>query len=704
MRRWSLWLAGCWLTLAPALSGQPVRLSGSFQASRTMPGAWDTRAAGVQGKGELRLGPFVLGRDFALYLAGQPGRPDISLLWVDAHGGAQRALGVGALPGDHWVFFRWRTPKAWIGRSVCLVAIDDSNSGWLGVGRPTSAATPWTPLLTLAGVQIACFILLLLPGAAWVLWKGGGIADALVASGLGAYAVFWCYFLAAGWGKAAAIVLLAGSAVASLLAWRSPQRRSRFQALAPMLAFTLFIGLAYLCILVLYGGAEASLTLPQDRFLAGMPPDTQIPFLLSDVWYRHLPVRPFLGDWLTSDRPPLQAALHLLVSPLLPRELSAEPVGIVAQSWIFLAFWSVLDAMGVRLRERVLVLVFTALSGFILFNTVFVWPKLLPAALLFLAFAQMQFAPGRSPIRLGLLAGLAMLSHGGSAFALLALAAVWLWRRLPGGWQYAWRAAAALLVCLVPWMLYQRCFDPPGDRLLKWHLAGVLGPDSAGFGAVLLRSYRALTWKVWLAGRWANVRHLFFVPGWDSTRKLASGAWAALSGQHADGWMNAGFQLRVVQMFLFFPALGILLLGLPPLFFRRLASDSSRTARSFLAVGTLVLIIWCLLMFEPGATVNHQGSYFANACWFFALGIGLARYPQPVIWLAVVIQSLLFFGGWVLQSPHSIQAAGLMPAAQAPAAICALAAGAAALAVLLSRPDPSELQPPGRVERRVPGR
>ena len=39
------------------------------------------------------------------------------------------------------------------------------------------------------------------------------------------------------------------------------------------------------------------------------------------------------------------------------------------------------------------------------------------------------------------------------------------WGRLAGG--------LLALVLYAPWLAYQRLYDPPGDRLLKWHLAGV---------------------------------------------------------------------------------------------------------------------------------------------------------------------------------------------------------------------------------------
>src|SRR6185295_10615381 len=94
-------------------------------------------------------------------------------------------------------------------------------------------------------------------------------------------------------------------------------------------------------------------------------------------------------------------------------------------------------------------------------------------------------------------AGLAWLSHGGAAFSLIAVAPWVLWRVFRGEGR-AWLAAAAVFLLLaVPWFAYQRFYDPPGDRLLKWHLGGQEAKDeSVGTWQVIRKSYRAKPWTV----------------------------------------------------------------------------------------------------------------------------------------------------------------------------------------------------------------
>ena len=66
------------------------------------------------------------------------------------------------------------------------------------------------------------------------------------------------------------------------------------------------------------------------------------------------------------------------------------------------------------------------------------------------------------------LATLSMLAHGGTAFALLALAPfVYLERRRITARSVILCAAAAAALYL-PWTLFQHFVDPPGNRLIKW--------------------------------------------------------------------------------------------------------------------------------------------------------------------------------------------------------------------------------------------
>ena len=69
-----------------------------------------------------------------------------------------------------------------------------------------------------------------------------------------------------------------------------------------------------------------------------------------------------------------------------------------------------------------------------------------------------------------------------------------------------WAGAAMSFVAVyLPWFIFQKFIDPPGDRLLKWMLAGHIPPTEKGFREVLWDAYGSLTLDTWVDGRLANL-------------------------------------------------------------------------------------------------------------------------------------------------------------------------------------------------------
>ena len=124
-----------------------------------------------------------------------------------------------------------------------------------------------------------------------------------------------------------------------------------------------------------------------------------------------------------------------------------------------------------------LALATTFVSGFVILNSFYTWPKLLPVAFLFVLPGYLftdRFSSVRADWRVGALvgaaAGFAMLCHGGSAFALLGIALTLLCLRRLSSLRFLLAGALVAGFLYFPWMLYQKYYDPPGDRLLKMHL------------------------------------------------------------------------------------------------------------------------------------------------------------------------------------------------------------------------------------------
>ena len=184
------------------------------------------------------------------------------------------------------------------------------------------------------------------------------------------------------------------------------------------------------------------------------------------------------------------------------------------------------------------------------------------------------------------LAVLSVLAHGGTAFALLAFVPFLIpLRRKVTAVGVAWCAAAAAALYL-PWMMYQRFVAPPGDRVVKWILAGVIAIDRRGAAQDHHRPVAgSLSPAQLLGNKWDNVMTLVANPTvWH--RQVADA-----------GWVGGFFgYARIAGINDLVPAAGPLLLGAVALALpsarRRLAAAGPLAAFTALAVAAWVLLLW----------------------------------------------------------------------------------------------------------------
>jgi len=124
------------------------------------------------------------------------------------------------------------------------------------------------------------------------------------------------------------------------------------------------------------------------------------------------------GGWHASDRGPVQPLLLLWAGSWSTHPVPAFVMGVLVNSTWVIGLWYLLRALDVgedRIRWAV---VLTALAGSIWVNTVYPWPKLLSGAFtLGCAAALLR----RRPWLAGVLAALALLSHGSALFGVIAL-------------------------------------------------------------------------------------------------------------------------------------------------------------------------------------------------------------------------------------------------------------------------------------------
>jgi hypothetical protein len=446
------------------------------------------------------------------------------------------------------------------------------------------------------------------------------LAISLAVSGALAMLAFWAYFLSREAGESCSYFILFASIAA--LGWslyggrieRDLWRRllTPFALWALGSAFLVFFGF-------LHGGADQPAATAAIRFGGPLPSDSQIPLFFTEWFFHHghhgtPPVFP--GEWLASDRPPLQIGYALSQRPFGwdRAGLDYQVLGVVLQQLWIVGLWALLSASRLGRTTRALALLTVLGSDVAIVNGFFVWPKLLPAAMV-LAAAALVATPLWTELRRSLLGGvlvaallgLAMLSHGSSVFGVIPLALIAAYRGLP---SWRWIAVGLLtgVVLMAPWSAYQKHGDPPGDRLTKWMLAGVVEIDDRGTSEAIFDSYG----DAGIGGTIHNKAENFVTmagsgPAVDAGEDVVEALEAGHPGDALRG-------IRLILFFYFLPSLGLLLVALPAMALGRRRGrlravdwTFSLTCFAIVAVGCLC---WGLLLYGnfPARAAIHVGS------------------------------------------------------------------------------------------------
>lgn len=594
-----------------------------------------------------------------LYVAGYPGTPGVRLALENLQSHRQLPLRFESPPGENWQLYHFPLPPQWKGHIIRVLAADSATrpGGWVGFAQvpPAQARRDRLFALRLLALVLALVAVTMLPAAAACIiaaLKGVKapldlIAIALLTIGLVGYGAFWSYFLSHAAGLAYSYIVLASSLAVVVGAMSGARNRMKFGALRRLLLPLVLLSLASVFVTSLgfvYGKPNSIQNYAAQRFVPwDLPIDNFLPKILADDVYReHIP-KPMLGDWLSSDRPPLQAGMVLWHYAWTHgnRDAPYQVLGTVFQLTFLVGLWAYLDAAGISRKVTAVLLPVALFSGFTILNSFFVWPKLLPVAFLFIVAAYL-FTPRYGEVRanwragavVGAAAALAMLCHGGSAFGLLGLAAtVIVLRRIP---SLRFILVATLMAGLLylPWFLYQKYYDPPGDRLLKWHLAGVIDAHpNAKLSDLLISNYRKLGWEGTKNNKIQNLETLSDVnSSWRDRALLAKSLLAGNRDQRAAAvaLLRESIFYRwfwSIDLFTFAP----LALLLCAVFRRRRSPEYQQACILWLGTG-LTLIVWCILMYRD--TLVHQGCYFTEIAAFTAGVLGLwALSPR----LAVIV-------------------------------------------------------------------
>jgi len=374
--------------------------------------------------------------------------------------------------------------------------------------------------------------------------------------------------------------------------------------------FLLFLGFVH-------GGTDTPLITATTRFSHPLPGDNQIPLFFAEWFFQHghggvPPIFP--GEWLASDRPPLQVGYVLSQRAFGwdVKGLNYQVLGVVLQQLWIVGLWALLLAARVSRRTRGLSMVVVLVSDLAIVNGFFVWPKLLPAAML-LAVAALVMTPLWQEMRgrawaaalIAALCGVAMLGHGSSVFGIIPLALVAAYRGLPS-WRWIAVGLAVGIAIMAPWSAFQKYDSPPGNRLAKWTLAGSTAVDNRSTSEAIFTAYG----EVGVGGALDNKVENF-------TTMIGGGeAYDALRNAFDTGNLTEIVRaFRIVFFFYLLPSMGLLLVApvAMAVAWRRRARNPAEWsfALTCFAVFAIGAVIWGLLFFggTNDRTLVHVCSY-----------------------------------------------------------------------------------------------
>lgn len=510
-------------------------------------------------------------------------------------------------------------------------------------------------LLLLLVVHLA---LTALPGVAAALFMASRgerripvlLAVLLAASGGVAMLGFWAYYGSHEIGQTWSFLTLLGSLLAvGWLLWDGRIDREVLRGIATPLAlwalgstFLVFFGF-------IHGGVNLPMQVSSTRFSGGLPSDNYMPYFWGEWFYHHAhngTPPEFTGNWQASDRPPLQMGYLVTQNPfrLFESELNYEVLGVCLQQFWIVGLWALLLGLRVGRVTRALVMGTVLVSALTLVNGLYVWPKLLPAAML-LGVAALVITPLWDEVRgdlggavlVATLCGLAMMGHGSSVFGIIAVALVAAFRALPR-WDWLVMAVLALIVVMVPWSIYQSYGDPPGNRLTKWYLAGDTEPDNKSISQAIIDGYSEAKLSTILHKKGQNFAAIG--GGWIFSSSIRE----AREGLERGEFAGIVQPLRSTFFFNLLPSLGLLLLGpvAMAIGWRRRRSrdpDESKAAVTVLGTCALGVVLWALIQWGgwTATTVIHQGSYLLPALGIAGCTLALrAVWPRFAIgWLAL---------------------------------------------------------------------
>lgn len=602
--------------------------------------------------------PVEILKDQQLMLAGYIGHPGIKLNVTNPFG--HKSILDLKPSGLRWSVIPITMPDNWRTGMVNIELLDQSTNpeGWGGIGlAPRVIENPF-PILALVLYHATIIIL---PIIAFILlatyW---GIRDltlitltGFTLAGIFTYLGFWVWLLSPTTGKVYSVVFLL--TISTMLLQLCKVIGSEAKALLRPLLWVAGLWAVYAVFLLAFGMAPFNLNSPLAsvaiRFTHPLPMDNQLPYIFAQQLLAGHVASPMIGEWLSSDRPPLQTAYFLMSGcGLLPyAELHYQVAATLLQSLWIIGMWLVLHTAKLSRFAIFISLLLPMFSGFAFVHGLFTWPKLFPVVYLagvlaILLSASLSYLKDwRVGMLIGAAAGLAMLCHAGSMFALLGLGITLLiFKRFPS-LPFIASVCITGITILLSWNIYQKQFDPPGNRLLKWHLAGVKLKDSRSFSAALIENYSATTLETVVNNKLSNVFSMIGdFPAW--IRLSLKATVSLVSHEEASNLKNWQFfnVLAALGLLAFIPLAALLV---------QKRNNERQLSLQFMTLCIAIAGVEVVLLFGPDGALIHQGALLLVCCAFMVVTLSSIAVSPKLAWLVVILHFAFTLNVYVYDSP-----------------------------------------------------
>lgn len=505
-------------------------------------------------------------------------------------------------------------------------------------------------------------------------WHHDPLPLALISMGGASLGMF---YLASGmpdnWRWIAIAVVLVASAVAIRLAGPKARRQTAHQ-LMPYARIWAVASLVYFAIMSLaYNGLGH--WEPNYRFWpAAWSSDNELPWMFAEAIRHGWDLKGlFGGGWLPTDRPPLMAGAHLLLSDVFGllqanndgdylRGAAYNAAAVALNALWVPAVWWLLKTLGQGLddRGRLAILVFIACIPFVLFNTVYGWPKAFGAAFALVAFGLAWQSrnlgtdvSNRSTILLFFALGaFSMLAHASTALFLAPLGLLFLFWNLRKNTRIVFIGFGIALALLASWSMYKLALLPSADPVTKFALSG-----DYGFGhpewplwQMLADRYREMSFLQWLEIKRIMLLQVF-LPVHHSVTQIG------LNSDHGAGAIE---QLRAWDFMLLskgnvaIPFFAVTAVGVVLSAFVFRGSAVLESQRSFLVLAGVSVTAWLLVVFGflAPAILHHLPQAGVLG---LALGGAVVAYQRyPILFGLTLIVLMTYTGAvWIISPLQS---------------------------------------------------